>query len=82
LKKILLDARDMEHPIPLQLALKHLKEMKENEFLYMIHRKNPIPLIEIAKDKEYSYLSHNHNETWHILICKKTNCNLEELLDV
>jgi len=72
----------MEHPTPLQLALKYLREMSSDECLYMIHRKNPIPLIEIAKDKNYSYLSKNHNETWHILICKKENYNLEELLDV
>ena len=82
MKKILLDAREMEHPTPLQLALSYLKNMSEDEYLYMIHRKNPIPLIEIAKDKEYIYLSHNHNDTWHILICKNRECNLEELLDV
>jgi len=82
LKKILLDARELEHPIPLQLALNHLQKMDLDEFLYMIHRKNPIPLIEIAKEKNYAYLSHNHKDIWHILICKNINSNLEELLDV
>ena len=72
----------MEHPIPLQLALKHLQDMNIDEFLYMIHRKNPIPLIEVAKAKKYAYITYNHKEIWHILICKNQNCNLEELLDV
>jgi hypothetical protein len=72
----------MEHPIPLQLAIKHLQNMGEDEFLYMIHRKNPIPLIEMAKAKEYSCLTHKHKEIWHILICRDRNYNLEELLDV
>ena len=72
----------MEYPLPLQLSLEHLKKMSLDEYLYMLHRKNPIPLIEIAKEKEYAYLTQNHNDLWHILICKNPNCNLEELLDV
>jgi len=82
LKKILLDARELEHPVPLQLALNHLQQMDNNEFLYMIHRKNPIPLIEIAKEKSYNYLTHNEKDTWHILISKNRKFNLWELLDV
>jgi len=81
-KKIKLDARDLEHPVPLQLALNHLQQMREEEFLYMVHRKNPIPLLEVAKVKGYRYLSREHNGIWHILISKNKNINLEELLDV
>ncbi len=82
MKKIELDARELEYPIPLQLALKHLQSMGRDEYLYMIHRREPVPLIEIAKTKGYAYLSHSCDEVWHILISKDENCNLEELLDV
>ena len=83
MKKILIDAREMEHPIPLQLALNHLMSMKESEYLYMVHRKEPIPLIEVAKEKNFAHLSHKDStERWHILICKNKEANLEELLDV
>jgi hypothetical protein len=83
LKKILLDAREMEHPIPLQLALNHLQSMTNDDYLYMIHRKKPIPLIEVAKEKAFAHISHKDNsDTWHILICKNSEVNLEELLDV
>lgn len=82
MKKIELDARDLEHPVPLQLALNHLQQMKKSEFLYMVHRKNPIPLLEVAKVKGYSYLSREIDGVWHILISKKRDINLEELLDV
>jgi TusA-related sulfurtransferase len=82
LKKIELDARDLEHPVPLQLALNHLQQMRESEFLYMVHRKNPIPLLEVAKVKNYSYLSKEIDGVWHILISKNRDINLEELLDV
>jgi len=81
--KILLDARELEHPIPLQLALNHLQTMNTNEYLYMIHRKKPIPLLEVAKEKTFQHLYHKENEeTWHILISKSDSLNLEELLDV
>ena len=56
--------------------------MGSGEFLYMVHRKNPIPLIEIAKEKKYSYLVKNHNDTWHILISKESGIDLEDLVDV
>lgn len=83
MKKILLDARELEHPIPLQLALNHLQTMNTNEYLYMIHRKKPIPLLEVAKEKKFSHLFYEENaDTWHILISKNNNFNLKELLDV
>ena len=83
MKKILLDAREMDHPIPLQLALNHLQSMDEKSYLYMIHRKKPIPLIEVAKEKSFAHLSHQDSqENWHILICKDSEVKLEELLDV
>ena len=83
MKKILLDAREMEHPIPLQLALNHLQSMEKDDYLYMIHRKKPIPLIEVAKEKEFAHFSHqDESDAWHILICKNSEVNLEELLDV
>lgn len=81
--KITLDAREMEHPIPLQLALGHLQKMGQEEYLYMIHRKKPIPLIELAKEKEFLYLvKQDTQEVWHILIAKNQNIKLEELVDV
>ena len=81
--KITLDAREMEHPIPLQVALSHLQKMTTDEYLYMIHRKKPIPLIELAKEKDFSSLVRQDNqEIWHILISKNQDINLEEWIDV
>jgi len=83
MKKITLDAREMEHPKPLQLALQALREMDEQSYFYMIHRKEPIPLIELAKDKEFVHLSREVKPgLWHILISKNDTVNLEEYLDV
>jgi len=81
--KILLDAREMEYPIPLQLAMAHLKEMDNSTYLYMINFKKPIPLIEMIKEKGFAHHTYQDtNGVWHILIAKNNNINLEELLDV
>lgn len=83
MQKIPLDAREMEHPEPLRLSLKALKSMDKESYFYMIHRKNPVPLIEIAKDKGLAYLVHEDQEgVWHILISKNLTLNLEDYLDV
>ena len=83
MRRITLDAREMEHPIPLQLALQALLSMTQNEYLYMIHRKKPIPLIELAKEKEFvCFVEQDKQEVWHILISKNQDIKLEELMDV
>ena len=83
MKRIFLDAREMKHPEPLQQALHHLQVMSEEEYFYMIHRKNPIPLLETAKEKNFTFLvEQDKSETWHILISKNQKHNLKELLDV
>jgi hypothetical protein len=72
----------MEHPQPLTQAVAKLQEMKEDAYLYMLNRKNPLPLLEIAKNNGFHTLSHEDSEgIWHILISKKS-CHLEEFLDV
>lgn len=83
MKKILLDAREMEHPKPLELAIDILKKLDQESYLYMIHRKNPIPLIELAKGQNFIVLNREVREKeWHILISKNTEIELSEYLDV
>jgi TusA-related sulfurtransferase len=83
LKKIALDARDLEHPKPLEFAMKALRELNEENYFYMIHRKNPIPLLDLAAEQHFQVLSiEDEQGDWHILICKNPDINLSELLSV
>jgi len=83
MNKILLDSREMVHPLPFQLAMQHLKEMKENDYLYMINNKKPTPLLTMLDEKGFTHLEHlDEQETWHILISKNSTVNLESLLNV
>ncbi len=81
--RINLDAREMAHPEPFTHALSHLQQMDEKSYLYMLNRKNPLPLLALAKEKGFKHFSQeNSNGEWHILITKNPNCNLKVLLDV
>jgi len=83
LKKIALDARELEHPKPLELAMKALRELDEENYFYMIHRKNPIPLLDLANEQNFQILNREDTEgDWHILICKNPTIDLNELLSV
>jgi hypothetical protein len=83
LRKIALDARELEHPKPLELAMKALRELDDKNYFYMIHRKNPIPLLDLANEQNFQLLNREDTQgDWHILICKNSDIDLTELLCV
>jgi len=83
MKKIFLDTREMEHPKPLELAISILKEMDDKSYLYMLHRKEPVPLIDLAKEQHFQVLGHQDIKgEWHILIVKNDSLDLKECLCV
>ncbi len=82
LKKIPLDSRDLEHPVPLERAMKILQELNDETYLYMLHRKNPIPLLDFAQERGYAALSkEDEHGDWHIIICTNENADLETLVN-
>ena len=81
IKKITLDARELEHPKPLELAMKALRELDEENYFYMVHRKNPIPLLDLASEQNFQVLNREDEEgNWHILIAKTHDIDLNALV--
>jgi len=81
-KRHVLDARAMEHPEPLERAITILRELDEEGYLYMLHRKEPLPLLALAREHRLNHLSHQvAEEEWHILITPNQTLKLEELLE-
>jgi uncharacterized protein (DUF2249 family) len=81
LKKIALDARELEHPKPLELAMKALRELDDKNYFYMIHRKNPIPLLDLASEQNFQVFNKEDKEgNWHILIAKTHDIDLNALV--
>ncbi len=82
-KEIFFDATELEHPKPLEMAIDHLKRLDADTYLYMRHRKNPLPLLEIAQNNGFYTLSREAEDgIWHILITPSPETDLETLLHV
>ena len=82
MNKNFLDARELEHPKPLEEAIKALRELDNDSYFYMIHRKNPIPLINLAQKENFSLVSYEEKEDiWHILISKNSEIELNSLIE-
>jgi len=82
-KKIDLDARELEHPQPLELAMKILQDLDENSYLYMLHRKNPLPLIDLAQEHQFQVLTKEDSlNQWHILVANNASIDLNQYINV
>ena len=82
-KRIYLDAREMEHPEPMERSMKIIQSLDDHSYLYMLHRKQPLPLIDLAQKHLLTVLTkEDENKLWHILICKNKTIALSDLLDV
>lgn len=68
---ILLDTRELDHPVPLEMAVDAFKNLKSGEVIHMIHRREPTPLFEIIAKNGGKYLSYEESENvWHIYITR------------
>ncbi len=73
----------MTHPEPLEKGIAALRELGNESYLYMLNHKNPIPLINLAKQHGFETLTHEDaSQEWHILISRVKESALQELLDV
>ena len=79
--KIDLDARELEHPKPLEMSMKILQNLDDSSYLYMIHRKNPIPLLDFAKGLDLQIVcKEDAQNIWHILISPNQDIDLQTYL--
>lgn len=75
---ILLDTRELDHPVPLERAVHAFKNLNGDEIIHMIHRREPIPLFEIIIKNGGRYLSVMEGEDlWHIYITRSATAVLE-----
>lgn len=76
---ILLDVRELDHPLPLEMTIDAFKKLSNSDVLRMIHRREPIPLFEILTKNGGFYLSQEINAgVWHITITRDPHLDLEQ----
>ncbi|MBV5320195.1 MAG: DUF2249 domain-containing protein [Sulfuricurvum sp.] len=77
---ILLDTRELDHPIPLEMAVDAFKKLTGDEVIHMIHRREPIPLFEIILKNGGHYNSvMERDDLWHIYITRSPEVKLEHI---
>ena len=82
MRRYWLDARAMEHPEPLERSIAILRELDRDGYLYMLHRKEPAPLLALAREHRLHYLSRCDEEgDWHILITPNPEADLDALME-
>ncbi|MDD4854345.1 MAG: DUF2249 domain-containing protein [Sulfuricurvum sp.] len=73
-----IDAREMEHPLPLEVTVEGFRNLKDSEVIHLIHRREPLPLFEIiSKNGGFYHSYQSDDEAWHILITRDCHINLE-----
>ena len=81
MKKIFLDTRELEYPKPLEKAIPILRELDNDSYLYMLHRREPVPLLALASEYKLNAISKEIDGQWHILISKNRDISLETLIN-
>ncbi|MCI4407275.1 MAG: DUF2249 domain-containing protein [Sulfuricurvum sp.] len=77
---ILLDTRELDHPIPMEMAVNAFKKLSGDEVIQMIHRREPIPLFEIILKNGGRFRSIQLEENlWHIYITRSKTVDLEAI---
>lgn len=75
---ILLDTREFDHPVPLEMAVGAFKKLSGDEVIHMIHRREPIPLFEIIVKNGGCFRSIKIEENlWYIYITRSKILDLE-----
>jgi len=83
MRKLGIDTRELAHPEPLEMAIKILQQLNEDTYLYMLHTKNPIPLLDLAQEHGYRTLSQENSVgDWEIVITSNKDVVLKDLLSV
>lgn len=54
-KEIILDTRELAPPEPMQQVMRLLANLPKGSYIHMIHRFRPTPMLEIVKNRGFSY---------------------------
>ena len=70
--ELLIDVSDEEAPKPFELVLGRIEHLKQGEYIRMLHRKQPLPLIQMLEENGYECkMSPGQQTKWEIIIWNK-----------
>ncbi len=73
-REIILDVSELEPPQPFEEVLKQLRKLQAGEYIKMLHRKQPLPLIQLLHENGYAVsMSNSPSGLWEIIIWKMSD---------
>ena len=73
-EEILIDVSELEAPEPFEKVVALVSAMKPGQYIRMLHRKQPLPLIQMLEDNGYACRAIEHQPSdWEILIWNKSD---------
>lgn len=71
-RELLIDVSEDEPPKPFDIVLQQVERLKKGEYIRMLHRKQPLPLIQILEENGYECKIFSGRQTeWEIIIWHK-----------
>ncbi|MBE9525935.1 MAG: DUF2249 domain-containing protein [Proteobacteria bacterium] len=71
-QEILIDVSEDEAPKPFEIILAQLARLKKGEYIRMLHRKQPLPLLQMLDENGFSFRMFSGTQTpWEIIIWSK-----------
>jgi len=78
-KELLIDVSEHEPPKPFDEVTKLISQLKQGEYIRMLHRKKPLPLIQLLEENGYQCKVNQGQETaWEIIIWNKQDSLVNE----
>ena len=73
-KEQLIDVSELEPPEPFEAVLKLIDKIGAGEYIRMIHRKQPLPLIELLESRGFECaIKQGTKSEWDIIIWHKSD---------
>ena len=71
-KELFIDVSDYEPPQPFEEVIQLLLKMKTGEYIRMLHRKKPVPLLQFLQENGFNFkVSQNKSTSWEVFIWSK-----------
>jgi hypothetical protein len=78
-KELLIDVSEDEAPKPFEEVTKLLTTMADGEYVRVLHRKKPIPLIQLLQENGFECkIIPGQSTTWEIIIWKKLDLTVND----
>ena len=68
-REVVIDVSELEAPQPFEEVLRQIKRLRPGEYIHMLHRKQPLPLLQLLEENGYvAVMRKGDKRPWEIYI--------------